>query len=114
MTMQENKSVICDLIESGSSGDWHRLEDLVAEDYVDHCKWKNREGLIQTFRTFREVYPDFKIRVDEIIAEGEAVAARVIATGSTMGEEGEASALVWFRLKEGKVVEQWGHSESFF
>ena len=58
MTMQENKSVICDLIESGSSGDWHRLEDLVAEDYVDHCKWKNREGLIQTFRTFREVYPD--------------------------------------------------------
>ena len=31
-----------------------------------------------------------------------------------MGEEGEASALVWSRLKEGKVVEQSGHSESFF
>ncbi len=81
MKVQENKNVIYGLIESGSSGDFQRLEDLVDEDYVDHCKWKNREGLIQTFRTFREVYPDFKIRVDEIIAEGEAVAARVIATG---------------------------------
>lgn len=63
------------------------FDELVAPDYMDHThQQKGREAFIRLFTLAFEGFPDWYENIEEIIAEGDWVWVRVIATGTHTGE----------------------------
>jgi predicted ester cyclase len=65
-------------------------------------------------------FPDLSVTVEEVMAEGDRVTARVVMRGTHQGEfQGLASTgkrvevrtIDMFRISNGKIVEHWGHSD---
>ena len=61
-----------------------------------------------------------RVTVEDMIAEGDRVAARVTMRGTHLGEfEGiaptgkrvEVRAMDMYRITDGKIVEHWGHGD---
>ncbi len=114
----ENKAIIRRLVEEVYGGDLDRLNDFIAEDYVDHSRWGDRDGLRRVLTALRHAYPEVKFSVDELIAEGDKVAAQVHCECRCPDSPGlpdkRIDATLVFRVADGKIVEHWGHSDSFF
>lgn len=80
-------------IEAGNANEWSELARLYAEDYVvvDHrtVGWESRGGagaVVEVFRQFRELAPDFRGRVEIIDEDGSGVShSRQIFAGSWQG-----------------------------
>lgn len=116
--VEENKTLIRHLVEDVYGGDLDQLSELVGEDYVDHGRWGDRDGLRRVLTALRHAYPEVLFAVDDLIAEDDKVAACIHCecTGPGAGalRKKKIDATVVFRIKNGKVVEHWGHSDSFF
>jgi predicted ester cyclase len=58
----------------------------------------------------RAAYPDAHVIVEELIAEGDRVAARISMTGTPAdgGRPIRYRGTVWWRIADGKIVERWG------
>ncbi len=74
----------------------------------------------ETFSEAREGFPDLTIAVEDVMAEGDKVTARVTMRGTHSGEfQGiaptgkrvEVKAIDMFRIEDGKIVEHWGHAD---
>jgi steroid delta-isomerase-like uncharacterized protein len=74
----------------------------------------------ETFSEAREGFPDLSITIEDVMAEGDRVAARVVMRGTHRGEfQGitptgkrvEVRAIDMFRISNGKIVEHWGHAD---
>ena len=123
---EENKDIVRKVYEIISTGDLDRAEEIVDASAPDN---ELRPGdppakLIETFKeTFSEAcegFPDLTIAVEEVMAEGDKVTARVTMHGTHQGEfQGiaptgrrvEVRALDMFRIENGKIVEHWGHGD---
>ena len=114
MSAKENKTLVRRLFEEAIPGDLDLLRESFADDYVDHCRWENREGLCHMISGFRAAFPKLKCKVEDMIAEGDKVAARVMITGNGKEMEKTIKAVAIYRIENGKIVEHWGHSDSFF
>jgi len=118
MSLSRNKAIVRELVERVYSGDLDRLDDLVTTGYVDHSRWGDRDGLRRVIAAFKSAYPGIEFSVRDILAEGDKVAARIRCNCQDHSEEsGHAKvihSIAIFRLADGKVVEHWGHSDSFF
>lgn len=108
------KAVIGHLLEAGYAGNHGVVDDLVDDAYVDHGFWRNKGKLLQTLTALCAAYPNLACTVEELISEGDTVAAFYTLTGSSRSEEKTIHAVGLFRLQDGKVVEHWGFSDSFF
>jgi predicted ester cyclase len=65
---------------------------------------------------WRTAFSDFRISVKDLIAEGDKVASRVVASGTNTGElmgmpptgkQVSVSGMEMAHIKDGKVVERW-------
>ena len=117
MTVVENKAVVRELIESVYSGNLGRIDELISPHFVDHALWIDRQGLRRKLMQLRRVFPVVNFVVEDLLGEGDRVAARVRcecfpdATRRDAVETIHSTSI--FRLARGKVVEHWGHSDSF-
>jgi steroid delta-isomerase-like uncharacterized protein len=105
--------------EIWSKGNVDLIDDVYAEDFVGHFPAgtvHGREGLLSRVTAHRRAFPDWTEKVDDTIAEGDRVAMRFTSRGTNLGEflgnpptgnSVEISEVAIFRLREGKVVEQW-------
>jgi steroid delta-isomerase-like uncharacterized protein len=123
---EENKTIARRVYEIISTGDFERTREIVDQDAPDNELLSNDPPakLIDTFKdTFaeaREGFPDLSITVEDVMAEGDRVAARVTMRGTHRGEfQGiaptgkrvEVKAIDMFRISNGKIVEHWGHAD---
>ncbi len=123
---EENKAIARRVYEIVSTGDFGQAREIVDEDAPDNELLPNDPPakLIETFKdTFseaREGFPDLSVTVEDVMAEGDRVAARVVMRGTHMGEfQGiaptgkrvEVRAIDMFRISGGKIVEHWGHAD---
>src|SRR5829696_489658 len=123
---EENKAIARRLYEIVSTGDFGRAEEIVDADAPDNELLPDEPPakLIHTFKeTFseaREGFPDLEITVENVMAEGDRVAARVTMRGTHRGEfQGiaptgkrvEIKAIDMFRISSAKFVEHWGHAD---
>ena len=78
------------------------------------------EELRAAVHRIRETFPDLRIELDQVVAEGDLVAARWTATGTHTGAlagiAATGSAVRWagtdlYRLSDGKVVEWWRNDD---
>jgi steroid delta-isomerase-like uncharacterized protein len=123
---EENKAIARRVYEIISTGDFERAEEIVNPDVADNeCPLeRGRPKLIDTFKeTFseaREAFPDIRVTVEDLVAEGDRVAARVTMRGTHQrdfqglaptGKRVQVRAIDMFRISNGKIVEHWGHAD---
>jgi steroid delta-isomerase-like uncharacterized protein len=120
---EENKAVIRRWIEAYNERDLEAEADVLAPGYVAHVPGapgplglEGLEAWRQFTAPFTEAFPDLRLTVEDIMAEGEMVAARVAFHGTHRGEfqgipptgkEVAFSSIEIDRMVDGKVAEHW-------
>ena len=122
---EENKAAFRRVTDVFSSGDFSAFDDLIAPDMVEHNPAPGQgpgpEGMKQMAGMFRTAFPDARITVEDLIAEGDKVVGRMSFTGTNTGEFMGAPAtnksvtiqeIHICRFSGGKMVEHWGLEDS--
>ena len=118
------RSVPLQLYERLSNGDLSVIDELAADDVIEHDEFpgleQNKDGVKQFFTMLREAFPDLRMTPHETIAEGDMVSVRYTATGTHRGEfmgvpatgnSVEMEGIDLFRIRDGQVAEHWGVSD---
>lgn len=125
MTGEESKAVVVRWFAELDRGNLDIVEDLIAEDYVDHNPAlpnlpPGREGVRQYVRILKTAFPDAAHVIDDIIAEDDKVMTRVTAHGTFLGEcigyqptgrTVEISGIAVHRIANGRLIEHWAHAD---
>ncbi len=99
--------------------------DIFSENYIRHDLRPGNpplgpEGQKKIAADFRKAFPDLRITITLMIAEGDMVVARWVMTGTHKGQWGnvaptgkkaEFSGVNIFRFSNGKVVEIWNYRD---
>lgn len=107
------------------NGDESAAETYIDTNVVTHDGMPGQApglaGVKQTFQELRRAFPDMKVEVKDIIAEGDKVVGRFVVsgtnTGSFMGMPATGKTftydeIVIVRFKDGKIVEHWAEMDS--
>jgi steroid delta-isomerase-like uncharacterized protein len=126
MSTEANKALVRRFYEAIDRGDLAAMDELVAEDYIDHNPppfsglAPGREGLKQAFRIFWEATPGYH-RIEDQIAEGDKVVTRLTAYGKHEGDlpgaprtgnELKMTAVTIHRIENGKLAEKWSDKDA--
>ena len=107
------------MLEETDKGNYAAWDEVCSADYVSHwgvISW-NLEEHKQANRPLLVAFPDFKHEINNMIARGDRVVARVTLTGTHEGEYMGISptgnkinytGMLEGRFSEGKLVELWG------
>jgi steroid delta-isomerase-like uncharacterized protein len=105
-----------------NAGDIDAFGDLLADDFVEHEELPglapSKDGVKTFFRMQLAAFPDLRMDVRDIVADGDKVVARVRYTGTQQGEfQGmpatgksvDVQLVDIFRFSpDGRVSEHWG------
>lgn len=124
---EETKAIVRRVYEIISTGDFGRAGEIVDPDAPDNeaipgiaPEAKLIETFEETFSEAREAFPDMRVTIEDMLAEGDRVAARVTMRGTHLGEfmgvaptgkRVAVRAIDMFRIANGKIVEHWGHAD---
>ena len=131
MGVEENKAAMRRFLEAAvmhARSEIEHIHDHLAPDVVIHTGFTlptpgDAGRLHDEVRRYGSALPDMDMEIDEILAEGDLVAAHVSTGGTHQGTfehpeesvEGtgsrvDAGVLVLCRFQDGKVAELWGYS----
>ena len=114
MSLEENKAIVRRFVEAYNKRNLDLFDDLLAPDYFDHTSKVGVEGLKQLMNMAFKAFPDFHETIEDIIAEGDKVWARITFTGTHTGEfmgiaptgkKITTEMVDIFRIVNGKLVE---------
>jgi steroid delta-isomerase-like uncharacterized protein len=126
MSIEANKALVRRFFEDViNKGDMRLAEEILAADYVEHPGLPGGGSGLEGFRQFvamvATAFPDIHVAVEDLIAEGDKVAARVTVSGTHSGVflgsiQPTDRHVVWtgidlFRVSGGKVVERWNQRD---
>ena len=123
---EENKALMRRWFEEvWNKGRAEAIDEMFAPDGIAHGLSDNADnplkgplGFKPFHETFRGAFPDIEVIVDDIIAEGDKVAARCSVSGRHTGDHlgiaaSEAAVdftgMVFVRMRDGKIVEAWNN-----
>ena len=122
MSAEENKAIARRGYEAINRNNLDALDEVVASDITDRDPAPGQapglEGVKQWFSSMHTAFPDFRMDVEDMIAEGDKVVARVRMSGTHQGEfmgidptgnRVEISGIDILRVADGKIVEHWGN-----
>lgn len=106
-------------------GNMAAADDLLSADLLDHGVPSGfphgRAGFLQFATSLKVAFPDLRVTVEDLIAEGDQVAARVSVQGTHKGMllgrlAATGRSAIWtgidiFRLAGGKIVERWNERD---
>lgn len=117
---EANKAVVRRLYAELDKKNFAIYEELCTADYISHFPGstaaQTREERKRTSRLFYEAIPDLKHTFEEMVAEGERVAARGRAQGTHTGAFGDHpptgnvvrfELTRFYRMEGGKIAEEW-------
>jgi predicted ester cyclase len=121
-SIERNKSVIRRLLSDVDGGRLDVVDEYYAPGYVDRTPSpvrglaEGRQGLRLALAIFHQAFPDATHVIEDLVAEGDRVVARISARGTHTGELfGHAptgkvvtlTGITIYRLVDGKIVERW-------
>ena len=122
MSTEENKAVLRRNEEVFNKGDLAIADETIAPNYSYHGSGgqeiKGPEGFKQIITMFRTAFPDLHVTVEDMVAEGDKVAHRLILRGTHKGDlmgiaptgkQVTVSAITISRFAGGKEVEAWSN-----
>ena len=125
MSLQENKDIVQRVVDLVNEGKLEQAKDLFTSDFSNHDPGapavRDREALIQLFAVRRAAFPDARVTIEDLVAEGDRVAKRWTYRGTHTGEfmgiagtgkEFSITAMTLYRISSGKVAELWWNYDS--
>jgi steroid delta-isomerase-like uncharacterized protein len=121
---EENKALVRRQEEElFSRGNLDAADEIYAPDYVGHDPSnpediRGLEAAKQAAADYRQAFPDLHVTVEDLIAEGDRVAARLRFRGTHLGElDGiaptgrrvDCTGIVISRMEGGKIAEDWAN-----
>lgn len=123
MTTQDTKQLALDHFKRINAGDIAGAAALMAEDCVNHGavpEGQGRTGFASIVTKLRTAFPDLRMNVEDVIAEGDRCMVRVTFTGThtgplafvrmplaPTGKRVEVDQIHVVRAANGKIVEHW-------
>lgn len=121
MSLEQNKQVVRRWIDAGvNAGNLSIADELFESDVLAHTPEGDVRGVDEgpkaSVRLLRGAFPDLQFTVEDMIAEGDRVAARFAAQGSHRGDfmgiaptERAVSfnGMYIYRLSGGRIAEVW-------
>ncbi len=90
MSTEENKAIVRRVIdEMVNKGNLEVADEVLASDYIYHFpthEINGPEGLKEFISSMRTAFPDLHVTIEDLLAEGDTVAARFIMRGTFKGE----------------------------
>jgi predicted ester cyclase len=124
MSIEENKEIVRRYQVAYNSNTLDALNEIVAADVLTPKIMPGLppgiEGAKAVHRTTLLGMPDFHTAIDELVAEGDKVVARVTMTGTHTGDfwgmpatgrRVEFTGMYMVRIEGGKIVEHWGEED---
>jgi len=123
--MEKNKATMKKVFEMFESGNPEGIENYVSENQVDHTpdpniKSTGIQAMKDAIAMYHTAYPDMKMTVYSMVAEGDQVIAHFNLKGTNSGPIGNMPAtnkmlivdgVDIVRFADGKGVEHWGYWE---
>jgi steroid delta-isomerase-like uncharacterized protein len=125
MSIEENKTIVRRYQEIYNSNELDGLAEVVSDDLLTPNIMPaippGLEGAKVAHRLMLAGFPDYQTVIEDMLAEGEKVAARIKMTGTNTGEfmgipatgkRVEFTGIYIARISNGKIVEHWGEEDS--
>ena len=130
--LNENKEIVRRYYEEALNEErYDLLKELIATDVVNHDPLSDEtltpeeargfEGFRRHVEVFHEAFPDGTVTINDVIAEGDMVAARFTVEGTHEGRFGgieptgkkfSGTSMVFYRIENGKIAERWLESDN--
>ena len=122
MSPEENKDIVRrfqeGMMEAFRTGNLDVLLDTVHPDCAFDMPGMppTVDGMKQALPAFRTAFPDMRVTVGEMLADGDKVAYRLTWTGTNTGEfmgipatgkKIRLSGIIISRIADGKIAEEW-------
>ena len=124
--LEVNVEVFRRVIEEGfSKGNLDALDPLFAPNFQEHQPGMvppNLEGVKGAIAYLRSIFPDLTLTIEDTVAAGDKVWARITARGTQRGPlmgkppSGRTFAITVVdisRFEDGKMIEHWGVADRF-
>jgi predicted ester cyclase len=93
-------------------------DEIMADDFVLHGSGlpPGRSGYVNALRVAWAAFPDYRVEIEDLVAEGDRVAVRYLDRGTHLGEflglaptgrSYRKPGLALYRLAGGRLVEAW-------
>ena len=96
------------------------IDELIADDYVDHSASPGQApgpgGARQIYEMYRTAFPDLRVEIHELVAEADLVVVRATFAGTSQGplmgapptgKPVQIASMVIVRLRDRRFVERW-------
>ncbi len=126
--LEINKSIVMRAWEEGfNQGNLDVIDEVFDTNYIERTPYSvieqgGPERVKRAFKWMKSTFGDLHFEVEQMIAEGDFVVSRAMATGTHIGEfmgvppSGQPvrfAAVVISRLSNGKHVEDWSFVDSY-
>jgi predicted ester cyclase len=125
MSIEENKNIVRRYQELYNSNDLDRLIEVVSEDLLTPNIMPGIPPGLEGAKTAHQImlagFPDYQTVIEDILAEGDKVAARIKMMGTHTGEfmgipptgkQISFTGIYIARIANAKIVEHWGEEDS--
>ena len=125
MSTEENKALARRWAdEIFNRGNLDAADELFGQDFITRhldAPDLDREGWKEFSRPFISGFSERRLEVEGLVSEGDEVVARVRFSGRHTDRffgipptctRVEFTAMVWFRIAEGRIVEHWGEFDA--
>lgn len=124
MSIEENKAIVRRYQEIYNSNNLDALGEVLAEDLVMPKVMAGMPPGLEGAKRVHEIslrgMPDWHTQIDDLIAEGDKVVARITMTGTHTGDfwgfpatgnKVNFTGIYIVRIENGKIVEHWGEED---
>ena len=123
--LSENKAIVRRFYEEViNKGDATVMDQIMASNFVEHNAPQENTGL-EGFRQFLNMiataFPDIQVSIEDMLAEGDKVATRVVVKGTHQGplmgnipptgKKAAWTGIDIFTIKDRKIVERWSQRD---
>lgn len=112
MSLAENKRMLLALYKACNERDLAGIEQVFAENFVDHStpgQAVGPEGVRAYFTMLYDAIPDLRITIDDLVGEGDRTVVRTSWQGTHAASKKAVfrSMIQIFHISQGKIREEW-------
>lgn len=124
MSVEENKQIVRRYQEIYNSNNLDSLDEVVSENLLTPRIMPGIPSGIEGAKAAHKImltgFPDYQTVIDDLIAEGDKVVARITMSGThtgnfmgipATGKRVEFTGIYIARIAGGKIVEHWGEED---
>ena len=126
MSLETNKQICRDYFKAFLARDAAWMEKHVAKTFVRHdpgldFEVRGPQGVLQLHDVLMPAFPDMKLDLEDLVAEGEKVLVRLLIRAThtgplgTMGATGKpirVAVLDIFQIRDGVLIEHWAQLDN--